>query len=61
MPKRDPSTEEIDVVVRLLQAAILAEAGQPASAALFREAAETIQALRIELAVRTAGVGEDDD
>jgi hypothetical protein len=48
-------------VGRLLQAAILAEAGQPATAALLREAAETIQALRIELAVRTAGVGEDDD
>lgn len=60
MPKQDPSSEEIDVVVRLLQAAVLAEGGQPRTAALFREAAEAIQALRTTLAIREAVLDEED-
>jgi hypothetical protein len=59
MPKRNPPDGEVDVVVRLLQAAVLAEHGQPATAALFREAAETIQTLRALLAIRDDDNTED--
>ena len=60
MAENGPPTEEIDVVVRLLQAAVLAQSGQPATAALFREAAETIEMLRVALAVREARLDEGD-
>ena len=53
-----PPTEEVDVVVRLLQAAVLAQSGQPATAALFQEAAETIEMLPVALAVRAARTDE---